>query len=251
MAYNGFIKNEEPPKDHERGLRLTSNALRHWESRIQVMAKATVLEEGGSMNGVAPLRVEVVEQALYILETVQQTTYVHDPYIDADTGIYDVDCSAFLSYILGQVAPNHPRLIPKPSGEVRLLAHDYYNFFSSLSDEPAGGWRPIVNLADALPGDLIAWALPQTGHGDTGHCFVVAEQPVAIDATTMAVSAYDASDILHYDDSRGPGPDQFQTGVGSGTFHLQVSAGTPVAFQFGPGDPVVPESIAIARIERF
>jgi hypothetical protein len=26
--------------------------------------------------------------------------------------------------------------------------------------------------------------------------------------TTMAVMAYDASDILQYDDSRGPGPDQ-------------------------------------------
>lgn len=203
------------------------------------------------MNGVAPLRVEVVEQALYILETVQQTTYVHDPDIDADAGIYDVDCSAFLSYILGQVAPNHLHRIPKSNGEMRLLAHDYYNFFSSLPDEPTDGWRPIVNLPDALPGDLIAWALPQTGEGDTGHCFVVAEQPIEIDATTMAVSAYDASDILHYDDSRGPGPDQFQTGVGSGTFHLQISAGTPVAFQFGPGDPVVPESIAIARIERF
>jgi hypothetical protein len=203
------------------------------------------------MNGVAPLRVEVAEQALYILETVQQTSYVHDPYIDADTGTYDVDCSAFLTYILGLVAPDHLELIPTSPPETRLLAHDYYNFFSSLPDETTDGWRQIGYLPDAQRGDLIAWALPQTGQGDTGHCFVVAEQPIAIDASTMAVSAYDASDILHYDDSRGPGPDQFQTGVGSGTFHLQVSAGTPVAFQFGPGDPIVTETIAIARIERF
>ena len=81
---------------------------------------------------------------------------------------------------------------------------------------------------------------------------MVAEQPVALDSDTMAVMAYDASDILHYDDSRGPGPYQAHTGVGSGTFHLQInSAGTPIGFQFGPGDPIIPDSIAIGRIERF
>jgi len=203
------------------------------------------------MNGVAALRVEVAEQALHILETVQQTSYVHDPYIDAATGTYDVDCSAFLTYILGLVAPGHLELIPSSPPEKRLLAHDYYNFFSSLPNETTDGWRQVAYLPDTQRGDLIAWALPQTGRGDTGHCFVVAEQPIAIDASTMAVRAYDASDILHYDDSRGPGSNPFHTGVGSGTFHLQVSAGTPVAFQFGPRDPIVTESIAIARIERF
>jgi hypothetical protein len=135
------------------------------------------------MNGVAPLRVEVAEQALCILQTVRQTTYVHDPYIDADTGIYDVDCSAFLTYILGLVAPEHLELIPTSPPEARLLAHDYYNFFSSLLDETTDSWRQIACLPDALPGDLIAWALPQTGDGDS-HCFVVAEQPIAIDAST-------------------------------------------------------------------
>jgi hypothetical protein len=69
----------------------------------------------------------------------------------------------------------------------------------------------------------------------------------------MAVMAYDASDILHYDDSRDLGPGQpQQTGVGSGTFHLTINAlGIPTAFQFGPGDTVWPDSIAIGRIEFF
>jgi hypothetical protein len=40
--------------------------------------------------------------------------------------------------------------------------------------------------------------------------------------------------------------------VGSGTFNLQVNAaGTPVAFQFGPGEPIITEAIAIGRIEPF
>jgi hypothetical protein len=205
------------------------------------------------MNDVTSLGLQVAKEALRILENTQQTNYQHDIYIDEATGTYDVDCSGFVSYILGLVAPYHLDLIPLPCPETRLLAHDYFNFLSSLPNETTDGWQQIPYLQDAQPGDLIAWALPQVGgQGDTGHVFVVAEQPVAVDADIMAVMAYDASDILHYDDSRGPGPDQFQTGVGSGTFHLQVdTAGTPIAFQFGPGDPIVTDDIAIGRLELF
>jgi hypothetical protein len=206
------------------------------------------------MNSPGPsatsLRQQIAGGALRILENTQQTRYEHDIYINEATGTYDVDCSGFVSYILGRVAPNHLSFIPMHSGETRLLAQDYYSFFSSLSNEMVNGWRQILCLRDARPGDLIAWALPPP-NPDTGHVFVVAAEPVALNPNTMAVKAYDASDILHYDDSRGPGR-EFQTGVGSGTFHLQIDAnGKQVAFQFGPGDPVVPNQIAIGRGELF
>jgi hypothetical protein len=195
----------------------------------------------------------VAADAQRIVENARHTKYRHDIYIDEASGTYDVDCSGFLSYILGHVAPHHLDAIPLSASETRLLAHDYFNFFASLPAEITNGWRRIPHLSDARCGDLIAWALPQVdGKGDTGHCFMVAEQPVAVDATTMAVTAYDASDILHYDDSRGPDPNPIHTGVGSGVFHLQIDvSGTPVAFQFGPGDPIIPDGIAIGRIEGF
>jgi hypothetical protein len=204
------------------------------------------------MNGATALRLVVADEGLRILENTQQTQYQHDIYIDEATGTYDVDCSGLVSYILEHVAANHLKLIPMQGGETRLLAHDYYTFFSTLPNDTSNGWRQILYLADARRGDLIAWALPPP-NPDTGHVFVVAERPVPIDAGTMSVMAYDASDILHYDDSRGFGPGQFKTGVGSGIFHLQINAnGTASAFQFGPGDPMVPNSsIAIGRIERF
>jgi hypothetical protein len=204
------------------------------------------------VTGVTSLSLQVAKEALRILENTQQTSYQHDIYIDEATGTYDVDCSGLVSYILGIVAPYHLDLIHPSGPEKRLLAHDYFTFFSSLPTQTTDGWQQIPYLPDAQPGDLIAWALPQVGHGDTGHVFVVAEQPVAAAGGMMAVKAYDASDILHYDDSRGPGPDQFRTGVGSGTFHLQIdTAGTAVAFQFGPGDPIVTDNIAIGRAELF
>jgi hypothetical protein len=202
------------------------------------------------MNGI-PLRLQIANEALLIIENTQQTRYQHDIYIDEATGTYYVDCSGFVSYILGRVAPNHLSLIPMQSGETRLLAQDYYNFFSSLPNETTNGWRQILYLQDARRGDLIAWALPPP-NPDTGHIFVVAADPIPLDADTIAVMAYDASDIFHYDDSRGPGPDQFLTGVGSGTFHIGINpTGTPISFQFDAGDPVVPNNIAIGRIELF
>jgi hypothetical protein len=203
------------------------------------------------MNGATPLRLEVADEALRILENTQHTTYQHDLFIDEATGTYDVDCSGFVSYILGRVAPAHLNLIPPGMSESRLLAQDYYTFFSLIPTETTEGWRQILYLRDARRGDLIAWALPPP-NPDTGHIFVVAADPVPVGVNMLAVMAYDASDILHYNDSRGNGPGQFPTGVGSGTFHLQVSsAGTPVAFQFNAPDPVVPDNIAIGRIENF
>jgi hypothetical protein len=198
-----------------------------------------------------PLRLQVAAEALRILENTQETNYQHDPFIDEATGTYDVDCSGLVSYILGRVAPNHLNLIPMSGSESRLLAHDYYTFFSLLPNEITNGWRQILYLADARRGDLIAWALPPP-NVDTGHIFIVAADPVPIDDNTLAIMAYDASDIFHDDDSRGNGPGQFRTGVGSGTFHLQISsAGTPVAFQFDASDPFFSENIAIGRIEFF
>jgi hypothetical protein len=76
------------------------------------------------MNGVTSLGSQVVKEALRILENTQQTRYQHDIYIDEGTGIYDVDCSGFVSYILELVAPYHLELIPVSGAETRLLAHD-------------------------------------------------------------------------------------------------------------------------------
>jgi hypothetical protein len=215
------------------------------------------LSFGSIVNGVTALRLQVADEALWILENTRHTNYQHDIYIDEATGTYDVDCSGFVEYVLRRVAPNHLNLIPLSAGETRLLAHDFEQFFSSLPTETSDGWRQIPDLRDARRGDLIAWKVRNTPPGDTGHVFFVAEQPVVVDPTTtpptMAVMAYDASDIRHYDDSRGPGPDQALTGVGWGILHLQInSAGRPIAYQFGPGDPVELDSnIAIARVQRF
>jgi hypothetical protein len=202
----------------------------------------------------ASLALQVADAALNVINSALESDYVHDPFIDVSSGTYDVDCSAFISYILGLVAQRHLDEISIPSGEVRLLAHDYYTFFSLLPSQPAAGWLPVSALADARRGDLVAWMLTQTlvPGEDTGHVFVVADTPTVGTDGSFAVSVYDSSDIRHDDDSRGDGPDQFATGVGSGVIHLKVGpSGSPTEFQFASGDPFITAPIAIARIQGF
>src|ERR1700752_439054 len=107
------------------------------------------------MNSAAPLRLQVADEALWIIEHTRHTAYKHDIYIDQATGTYDVDCSGFVSYILGHVALNHLNLIHPSGSQTRLLAHDYCNFFSSLPNETRDGWRQIRYLRDARRGDLV------------------------------------------------------------------------------------------------
>ena len=87
------------------------------------------------------LRLQVAGEALRILENTQHTKYQHDIFIDEATGTYNADCSGFVSYILGRVAPAHLDLIPTHGMEPRLLAQDYHFFFSSLPTETSNGWR--------------------------------------------------------------------------------------------------------------
>jgi hypothetical protein len=193
------------------------------------------------------LALMLADQAGDILANVKETHYTHTQFVDAGAGIYDVDCSGFVSWILQQIASRHLQQIPVDASAKRPLAHDYYQFFASRSVEAAQGWQQISGLGNARKGDLVAWQLAETPHGgDTGHVFVVHASPVANQDGTLRVSVIDASDVKHFDDSRGTG----STGVGSGFIHFQVDGdGNPTAFQFNATDAPVAVPIAICRIE--
>ena len=90
----------------------------------------------------------IAGEALAILDNTQHTTYQHDIFIDEATGTYNVDCSGFVSYILGRVAPAHVELIPTHGTEPRLLAQDYHTFFfrRSRPRRPMAGSRSYICL---------------------------------------------------------------------------------------------------------
>jgi CHAP domain len=193
------------------------------------------------------LALMLADEAADVLTNVKETRYVHTIFVDADAGIYDVDCSGFASWLLQQIASNHLQQIPVDASANRQLAHNYYEFFASRSNDAEQGWQQIPGLSNARKGDLVAWKLADTPHGgDTGHVFLVHATPVANPDGTFRIHVIDASDVKHFDDSRGAGI----TGVGSGFIHFQVDGdGKPTAFQFNANETPVAAPIAICRIQ--
>ena len=186
-----------------------------------------------------------------IVNTVTDTTYQHVSQIDADTGVYDCDCNGFVAYLLETLAPAHYAKLPKEPTQIRPRAFEYYDFFSSLTPTSPGGWHRIEFMADARRGDILAWRFPliEKGH-DTGHVVFLAETPTLLDDNKAKVRVYDSAATPHFEDTRGPGDDEFATGVGSGFINFELdSDGRPIAFQFAPGDHFETQPIAIGRAE--
>ncbi|MGO8996549.1 MAG: hypothetical protein ACLQVI_24820 [Polyangiaceae bacterium] len=175
------------------------------------------------------------------------TRYVHEPVVDVATGVYDVDCSAFVGALLAEVAPRALAPIPKAPGAPYPRAFEFYDY---LHAPPVGSeWTAVPTLSDLRPGDVVCWSLPALTPGDTGHVLVIATPP-AYDATlgVWSVCAYDASAIAHFDDSRELAG-TFHSGIGIGTLQLEADpGGRPSAFRFGPGDSTRSVPIAMARL---
>jgi hypothetical protein len=194
---------------------------------------------------------QMAAQAQFIVDNLHQTDYQHSENIDVDRGVYDCDCNGFVSFVMQRAAPAHYSLIPKETNQLRPRAFEYYVFFSSLTPESAGGWHRIDFLRDARRGDIIAWRFPliEKGH-DTGHVLVAAETPIVDDSGTFSVRVYDSAAQPHFDDTRGGGDGEFETGAGSGLIKFKVDdAGRPTAFQFSPSDQFTTLPIAIGRVE--
>src|SRR5262245_32230401 len=194
-----------------------------------------------------PAGAALAELADTILRTAQESHYSHRAFVDASRGVYDVDCSSFVSYLLRQVTPRAYALVPKQSGAANPRAFKFQQFFAALGHgEQAPGWSAVPRLLDAQPGDIIAWSnLPLIPGQDTGHVMVVAAPPLPNTDGTVSVTVYDATGTAHADHTRAPGV----TGVGRGTLRFQMdAAGAPVAYQFAPGREFHRHKISIGRV---
>jgi cell wall-associated NlpC family hydrolase len=195
------------------------------------------------------LRDSVAAEAEAILLSVVHTVYQHDTYVDVATGTYDMDCSGYVGYVLQRIAPRHYQTIPLDSAAGRPLAFDFYDLFSELPQDGADGWQPVPPLADVRRGDIVAWRSELLEPGEnTGHVFIVVDDPEIFDDGVVSILAYDSSNIRHYDDTRGQGGNSPATGVGSGRIHFR-SGDSGWEFQFGPGDSYHECPIAVGRIQ--
>ncbi len=189
--------------------------------------------------GIAHADSPVLSEALRIMETLHSTSYTHQPQIDEAQGIFELDCSAFATYVLSRSEPrSYAELMAASSEKGRPLAKDFVSFFKNRnSDDPQSLWLQIVHIANLKPGDLIAWLIPPGSTSkDTGHVMIVREVPTENpqNANEWLVAVVDSAVSGHgsLDPRRTSGPN----GVGSGTIGLIANEkGYPVAFRWAGG----------------
>lgn len=147
----------------------------------------------------------------------------------------------------------HPQPFPSAQDYANIFAgiaqgNEQYNMWTCIACNDSGQKSGSLNAV--RPGDILTYSL-QPPSKDTGHVMIIAsiqqlEQGILnstywpTDLTEFttpglsfyAVSIYDASNVLHYNDTR----KYPATGIGQGTILLIAdNMGVPLAFQFNKG----------------
>ena len=193
--------------------------------------------------------VQIVDTLDGIERNLQSSSYSHATSVDEATGRYDFDCSGMVQFVLGKASPNALRGV----GPGRLRAVD---FARAISRAPVQGdrmaWRRIPRIADALPGDVIAWEKPRiVKSANTGHvAFIVAvpeEQEGASGRYLVRIT--DASSFNHQDDTRYGRP-----GFGTGTIVVSTdpASGRGIGYGWHGSDSrfFYPTSVMVGRVVR-
>ncbi len=205
----------------------------------------------------APLWAKPPEPAnsaiLVVLQRVEgnlvDSAYVPVARVDERRGIYRFDCSAMANWVLRQVAPRARRTVK----EGRPAARDFVAAVErARSDKPVQGWLRIERLADAQPGDVLAWRRPPwfPSH-NTGHVAFVVKAPVPVPGGYV-VRIADATSLAHEHDSR-----QNTGGYGTGDLGIAVDQATGQGSGYGwfgaaslAAGYVIPTPIWIGRVYR-
>ena len=171
--------------------------------------------------------VGLLAEAEHILSTMTATSYAHRTRIEG--GVYDVDCSGFVDYLLGRVSAG--ALAELRAATVRRpLAKHFVQFFQALP--PSQHWQRVARVSDLEPGDLIAWLKPaDVKSTNTGHVMVVAARPEPRDDGSFAVPILDSSASPHgkHDVRKGT----HTTGIGRGSIALETDAsGAAIAYHW-------------------
>jgi hypothetical protein len=175
----------------------------------------------------------LLAEATHEYNTMTATRYQAALRVDLSKGTYFYDCVGFVTYALGQAAPQArttimtkfniaPNRIPSPARYVTL--------FGQL-DGTQPGWQPVHQVVDLQPGDVVAWTYTNP-HGATGHAFVVGSVPKAVGTGQYEITVWDSTATPHGShDTRLtnprnlPGGNGKPSGLGSGQVVLDTGAG--------------------------
>jgi hypothetical protein len=193
----------------------------------------------------------VHDEATRILESIKRTEYKHRTEIDEEKGVYLCDCSGLVGYVLNRTVGKEDGSGALGDGRKRPLAMDYEKFFAAASAESneKSRWQRVERLADARPGDIIAWRHEKPRPGNTGHVVIVDQAPVVEKDGLVRVVVIDSTTRPQVDDTRPDGT----SGVGRGSMWFVVDKeGRAVAHLRGARDAEPrKEAISIGRALPF
>lgn len=164
----------------------------------------------------------------YIDENLQRGIYQATTQIDLDQGLFQCDCSGMVDWILSGSAPQalkETEAVMK-KGHGRPVVATYVATLKKIPyDKPSAGWQHVQKIADAKPGDIIAWPTPDWYPSEaTGHMGIVVGEPEAVPGGYL-IRIADSTSYPHGEDTRREG-----SGFGYGTILItvddQTGAGT-------------------------
>jgi hypothetical protein len=217
-------------------------------SLFVVTCELLVARDVPKTDGAANAATQAVhDEAMLILGSIKSTEYRHKASIDEKKGTYYCDCSAFVGYVLNRTVAKDDTKGPFHDGRKKPLARDYEKGFAKAPEkaDEKGGWQQIARVADALPGDIIAWRHEKPLPNNTGHVVIVDQKPVVEKDGLVRMGVIDSTTLPSSDITK----DKGKSGIGRRTMWFKVdSDGRAVAHVRGShtSKPKV-ESISIGR----
>lgn len=196
----------------------------------------------------------ILEVMSFIERTSRKTRYRHRTHIDVRRGIYLFDCSAMAGWIMERATPRARRTITGRQAR-RPIARDFYRAIARVREgKRRGPWYRVPTVAQALPGDVVAWIRPRWFPSkNSGHVAFVVEKPRPNSGPVRGqlLRIADSTRLPHEDDARGEG----RSGFGTGTLLLATDeAGRPTGYgwfgSISQPDWIIPTRIVIGRALR-
>jgi hypothetical protein len=193
------------------------------------------------------------DEAVRQLSAAKSSEYRHRVYVDEARGVFEYDCSGFVDYAIGNVAPDALTALPVAKGRHRASANTYVDLLRTITPgTQRGRWLHVADVAALQPGDVVAWTAVTTkpdrlGVVNTGHVMIVDESPHQRSTAEWVVPIIDSSGGHGGADHR-KSPDV--TGLGRGTIVLVVSDDGLVGYRWtqSPTSPLTVTSVMLGRI---
>jgi len=235
----------------------SSRLLRHTAVLLSLAASTAVAKDPppvirrppAASPATDPLDARVVAYGWQLIKAFPNSSYNHKTHIDVAERVCEVDCSGFVANVFAELSPKHVEAIRTVKKRSRPLAEDFYATFAAASKTPIAGWRH-VSLAEARPGDVIAWYKEEHEKGEnTGHVMILAEPPVLESPGKYRLHILDSTASPHASDTRPTG----KTGLGAGIIWLDVDrAGEILGYHWkSAGGKLNVHPVAIGRPVSF